>query len=237
MERKRLKVELHAHTSDDPHDHIPYSTKELIDHAATLGFDALAVTLHDFQLDPSPWQSYARERGVVLIPGVERTIEGRHVLLLNYPAAETGISTFAALRALRQRHRGLVVAPHPFFPSTSCLWAALDRHADLFDAVEMNAMFTRRVDFNARAERWAARHGTPTVGNGDVHRLLQMGTTFSLVEAEPDAEAICEAIVAGRVRVERRPLSAARAASIVAALFFPACSRARVELHSEVPGA
>ena len=237
MARKRLKVELHAHTSDDPHDHIPYSTRELIDHASALGFDALAITLHDFQLDPSPWQSYARDRDLVLIPGVERTIEGRHVLLLNYPAAASDVRTFAALRALRQQHRGLVVAPHPFFPSTSCLWGDLDRHADLFDAVEMNAMFTRRIDFNARAARWAARRGRPIVGNGDVHRLMQMGTTFSLVDAEPDAESICEAILAGRVGVERHPLSLARAASIVASMFWPACPRARVELHSEVPGA
>jgi len=33
-----------------------------------------------------------------------------------------------------------VVAPHPFFPTSSCLGRDLERHADLFDAVERNAM-------------------------------------------------------------------------------------------------
>src|SRR5207248_1994856 len=61
--------------------------------------------------------------------------------------------------------------------------------------------------FNARAEAWAARHGKPVVGNGDVHRLAQLGATFSLVDAPPEASAICEAIRAGRVRVKSRPLS------------------------------
>jgi predicted metal-dependent phosphoesterase TrpH len=237
MPRRPLKVELHTHTNDDPSDRIPYSTKELIDHAALLKYDALAVTLHDRQLDLMPWQSYARDRGVVLIPGVEQTIEGKHVLLLNFPAAEVEIRTFSELRDLKRRCSGLVVAPHAFFPATSCLRGLLDRHADLFDAVEMNAMFTRQLDFNRRAEAWAARHGNPIVGNCDVHRLEQMGTTYSLVDAEPDAGAICAAIADGRVRVERRPLSVREAASIMFSLLNPACSFGRVAVHSEVPGA
>jgi hypothetical protein len=72
-----------------------------------------------------------------------------------------------------------VVAPHPFFPATVCLRADLERHADLFDAVERNAMFIRGVDFNRAAERFAARHGKPVVGNCDVHRLAQLGSTYS----------------------------------------------------------
>ena len=237
MPRRPLKVELHTHTSDDPADRIPYSTKELVDHAVSLKYDALAVTLHDRQLDLTPWQSYARDRGVVLIPGVERTIEGKHVLLLNFPSADTGIRTFTELRDLKRRHSGLVVAPHAFFPATTCLRGLLDRHADLFDAVEINAMFTRQLDFNRRAELWAARHGKPIVGDGDVHRLAQLGTTYSLVDAEPDGDAICSAIADGRVRVVRRPLTALEAASIVFSLFNPACSYGRVAVHSEVPGA
>jgi hypothetical protein len=56
------------------------------------------------------------------------------------------------------------------------------------------------------------------VGNGDVHRLRQLGTTYSLVDAPRDAGAICAAIAAGRVRVERRPLAWTEAAGIMADL-------------------
>lgn len=213
-----LKVELHTHTGDDPSDRICYSTPDLIDRAAELGYDALAITLHDCQLDVAPYVEYASTRGIVLIPGIERTIEGRHVLLLNYSPAAEAVDTFDALARLRERERGLVIAPHPFFPAASALRGALTRHAHLFDAIEWNGMFTRHVNFNALAERWARTHGKPIVGNGDVHRLEQLGTTYSLVDADRDPAAICDAVAAGRVRLVTSPHSMFTAARLMADL-------------------
>jgi len=213
-----LKVDLHIHTADDPSDRIPYQTDELIDRAAELGFDCIAITLHDRQLDVETFRPYAALRRIVLLPGIERTIEGRHVLLLNYSRAAESVDSFEALARLRQRERGLVIAPHPFFPAFSALRGALTRHAHLFDAVEWNGMFTRTMNFNAPAERWARRHGKPMVGNGDVHRLEQLGKTYSLVDAEPNPAAICEAIAAGRVRVVATPHSTFTAARLMADL-------------------
>jgi predicted metal-dependent phosphoesterase TrpH len=214
-----LKVELHTHTVEDPCDRIPHSVEQLVDRAALLGYQAVAVTLHERQLDVRPFASYAAERGVVLIPGVERTIEGRHVLLLNFRSGAEAVRTFDDLARLKSRVPGLVVAPHPFFPSATCLAGWLDRFPALFDAVECNAMFTNALNFNRRAERWAARHGKPLVGNCDVHRLRQLGTTYSLVDAEADPASICSAIADGRVRVVSRPLTAREAAAIVGDLF------------------
>jgi predicted metal-dependent phosphoesterase TrpH len=214
-----LKVDLHTHTADDPVDAIPHSATELIDRAAALGYDALAITLHDRQLDLEPLQGYAADRGIVLIPGIERTVERKHVLLLNFERGAEDVRTFADLARLKRRTPGLVIAPHPFFPAASCLWSRMDRHADLFDAVEYNAMFTTSVNFNRRAERWARAHGRPLVGNGDVHRLRQLGTTYSLVDAERAADAICAAIAEGRVRVDCRPLAWIEAAGIITDLY------------------
>ena len=83
----------------------------------------------------------------------------------------------------------------------------LEDHADLFDAVEVNGMFTESLDFNAPACRWASANRKPLVGNGDVHRLAQLGSTYSLVDAAPEPDAICAAIAAGRVDVVARPHS------------------------------
>jgi len=213
-----LKVELHSHTSDDPVDRIPYSSHELIDRAAALGYDALAITLHDRQLDVRPLAPYAAERGIVLIPGIERTIEGRHVLLLNFSRAAEDVRSFVDLARLKRLEQGLVVAPHPYFPAAHSLFGRLTRHADLFDAVEYNAMYTASLNFNIPAVRWARAHGTPMVGNGDVHRFAQLGATYSLVEADADAEAICHAIRTGRVQVETRPLSWPTAVRVVAGM-------------------
>jgi hypothetical protein len=56
------------------------------------------------------------------------------------------------------------------------------------------------------------------VGCGDIHRLRQLGTTFSLIDAERDADEICAAIRAGRVHVEATPRSWASAIGIMADL-------------------
>jgi predicted metal-dependent phosphoesterase TrpH len=160
-------------------------------------------------------------RGITLIPGIERTIGGKHVLLLNFSRRAEQVDTFEDVATLKRRENGLVVAPHAFFPGASCLRGLLDRHAELFDAVEYNAMFTRSVNFNRAAERWARAHGKPMVGNGDVHRLGQLGSTYSLVDAAPTPDAICAAIKAGRVQVQATPLPWSKVAAILRELLTP----------------
>jgi predicted metal-dependent phosphoesterase TrpH len=214
-----LKVELHTHTSDDPVDDIPYSTHQLIESAAGHGYHALAITLHDRQLDVRPYTRYASDRGITLIPGIERTIEGRHVLLLNFSPTTESVESFDDLAQLKScEPRGVVVAPHPFYPIGASLREMMNHRASLFDAVEYNAMFTMALNFNRQAEQWARSHGKPMVGNGDVHRLRQLGSTFSLVDAEPTADAICSAIRDGRVEVQAQPISVTSAATIMGQL-------------------
>jgi len=202
-----LKIDLHLHTSEDPQDHISYSSLDLIDRAAALGFGALAITLHDRQLTDDDTFAYARERGITLIPGIERTIRGKHVLLLNFPAAEVdAVKTLDDVRRLKSRADGIVIAPHPYFPSPSCLGRLLDEYADVFDAVEWSYFWSRRIDFNARAARWAESRGKVLVGNSDLHDLRQLGRTCSMVDSAADPASICEAVRAGRITLVTAPV-------------------------------
>jgi predicted metal-dependent phosphoesterase TrpH len=210
-----LKIELHSHTSDDPLDLILYDARTLVARAAECGYGALAITLHDRQLDLGHLVPFAREHGVTLIPGIERTVQGRHVLLLNFSSGGAErVRSFDDIRRLRAHEPGLVVAPHPFFPFPTCLQSLADQHQDIFDAVEINGMFTAVVNFNRKAERWARERGLPLVGNGDVHRLDQLNTTWSMVDAEAHPDSICLAIREGRVRVEAHPHTMVKAATI-----------------------
>jgi predicted metal-dependent phosphoesterase TrpH len=201
-----LNVDLHLHTSEDPADNIAYDAEAVIARAAARGLDAIAITLHDRQLASARLTAYARERGVVLIPGVERTIRGKHVLLLNFPSDADEVRDLDAVRTLKRRSNGLVVAPHPFFPGRTPLRSLLDGHADLFDAVEWSYFWTPTFNFNARAARWARAHGKPIVGNSDAHDIRQPGRTFSVVQAERDADAICAAIREGKVELRTSPV-------------------------------
>ena len=233
-----LKAELHAHTGDDPVDFVPHDTVALIDRVAELGYQVLAITLHDRQLDTTRMASHARDRGVVLIGGIERTICGKHVLLLNFPeAAVNQVRSFDDLGRVKDRWNGLVIAPHPFYPSTTCLHGDLSRYADLFDAVEINAFYTRLVDFNRPVVRWAKARGKPMVGNGDIHRLFQLAKTYSMIDAPLDVDAICTAVRGGHVEVRTRPLSSLEAAAYLSkVLIGNLCAAVARRTEAVLPG-
>ena len=230
-----IKIELHTHTADDPADLIPHSTTDLIERAARLGFGALAITLHDRQLDLRRFEDFARDRQVVLIPGIERTIQRKHLLLLNFPGITEQLQSFEDVAILKRDHpAGIIIAPHAFYPGTTCLRRELmDRHAHLFDAVEINYFYTRGIDFNRPARRWAARHGRPLVGNSDLHRLHQMGRTYSLVDAPPDVDAICGEIRAGRVEVRTAPITMRAAATYFGDLWIASVLKTVRQLRPE----
>jgi predicted metal-dependent phosphoesterase TrpH len=216
-----IKTELHAHTDGDLADRIGHSAETLIDRAAALGYGALAITLHDRWTDAAEFRDYASERGLVTLSGIERSIERKHVLIINGPQDAQRLRTFADLRAYRAANpSALVVAPHAFYPIPSALGSVLDREPDLFDALEVNAMRVKGVDFNRKAMAWAAAHGKPLVGNSDLHILSQLGTTYSMVDApEPTADAICDAIKRGRVEVVSERLNWFRAGWLFARMF------------------
>jgi predicted metal-dependent phosphoesterase TrpH len=77
----------------------------------------------------------------------------------------------------------------------------------MFDAIEFSHFYTRTVDFNRRAVEYARRMQIPLVGTSDCHRLWQLGTTYTLLEAEEKTiPAVFAAIRAGRTRVVTAPL-------------------------------
>lgn len=201
-----LKADFHVHTREDPHDFIRYTAVELLQEAARQGFQVIALTCHNKRIHTEDLRRRAADLGILLIPGVEAAIEGKHTLLLDMPYSRLRVRSFAHVRALK-REGGLVIAPHPFFPAPKCLGSKLRENLDLFDAIEFSHFYTRRVDFNRRAVEYARRMDLPLVGTSDCHRLWQLGTTYTLVEAEEKTvPAVFAAIRAGRVRVVTAPL-------------------------------
>ena len=208
-----LKADLHLHTRERER-FIAYDARDLIDRAAQSGFQVLSITNHDTVTFNAELQGYAEERGILLIPGVEATIEGKHVLLYNIDVPLERIRTFADLRRLRGPE-WLVVAPHPFFPGSICLRERLLEEIDLFDAIEFSHFYTTRIDFNRSAVRLAQETGLPLLGTSDGHVVRQFGTTYSVIEAEPTLAAVLASIRKGQVRVETRPLTLGECAGIV----------------------
>lgn len=215
-----LKVDLHLHTADDPEDVIVHDARTLVDRARERGFDALAITLHNRQFADAGLTTYAEELGITLIPAMEKTVEGCHLLLINFPHDAQAVRTWKDVAALKQSWpEGLVIAPHPFFPHGSSLRGRIRECGDLIDAVEWSYFWTEGLNFNTRAARWAEARGKPLVGNSDLHDIRQLGRTFSLVFAERSADAICRAIREGRVSLQTSPAPASELVQVVSGMF------------------
>jgi predicted metal-dependent phosphoesterase TrpH len=202
---KKLKVDLHAHCAGDPVDRIAYSAEQLIDEAANKGFDALSFANRRLVTYSRKLAVYAERRGIVLIPGIEKLIEGKHVLLVNVDWHAHAIETFEELRRWKNGS-SLVIAPHPYFPRGNCLGSVLEGNIDLFDAVEYSFFYSSTINFNKRAKEVAEQHGIPLVGSCDCHHICDLGTTYTLVESKKEPGAIVEAVRDGRTEVVTRPL-------------------------------
>lgn len=214
-----LKADLHLHTCEsDKEPEIRYDACGLIDEAHRRGYDVLSITNHDTVTCTAYLRDYAAERGIVLIPGVELTVQGTHVLAYNLKTAPEKISSFRDLQRCRT-DASLIIAPHPFFPSRHSLGSRCIQHAGLFDAIELCHFYTTAVDFNRRARKLARGLGLPLIGTSDSHTLSQFGTTYSLIQAPKDAAEIIRAVKKGSVRVVSAPLSAVKICKIALELF------------------
>jgi predicted metal-dependent phosphoesterase TrpH len=202
-----IKADFHLHTAEDPYDEVNYTALELLDHAKGLGFQALAVTLHNKVFEDERAFVRAQELGLLLIPAAELRIEGSDVVLLNVSAEEADdLYSFDDLRRLR-RQRGdslLVFAPHPFYRIGGSIGEKIYQCLDCFDAIEYCHFHIPLLNLNAPAVRLAEQQGKPLLATSDAHRRQFFGQNYSLIGIEKEEplriEAVFSGIRAGRIQ-------------------------------------
>jgi predicted metal-dependent phosphoesterase TrpH len=200
--RDVLSVELHAHSaaSYDGRD----SIELLLEQAAAVGLDAIAITDHDEFDASAEAASMAPEYGLIGICGMEVTSAAGHILALGIDEAiPAGRSFHETIDAIHERG-GLAVIPHPFQESRSGVLANVSKD-DLTaaDAIEVynSRLLTGRS--NRQASRFAIRRGMPTTAGSDSHISEMVGQAVTKVDAAARTEAaILDAIRAGKTTVE-----------------------------------
>jgi len=196
------------HSGEDRFDSwISYSAKDLIRYASKLSFSVLSLTHHFHVYYNADLASFAKKRGIVLIPGVEMRYEGGDVLVLNLEKTPS-IRNLSELEKLRDEG-ALIIAPHPFYPMGSSLGRKLVEHIKQFDAIEYCHFYSDFLTniFNRKAVRIARKYHKPVVGTSDAHQLYQFNSTFSLVDADLKRENVLEALRKGKVEYVSAPLS------------------------------
>jgi len=202
-----LSVELHTHSaaSHDGRDPIEL----LLEQAAAVGLDAMAVTDHDSIEASLEAVDIAPEYGLVGIPGMEVTTAAGHVLAVGVeelvPAGLTYDETLDRIGDLG----GIAVVPHPFQKSRHGVGPHVSRDQLAgADAIEVynSRLLTGRG--NRKAERFARERGLPMTAGSDAHVSEMVGQAVTEVDAaEPTVGGITEAIADGRtaVRGKRTP--------------------------------
>ncbi|WP_255170816.1 PHP domain-containing protein [Natrononativus amylolyticus] len=197
-----LSVELHVHSS------LSYDGRDpvelILEQAAAVGLDAVAITDHD-EIDASlELVERASDYGLVGVPGIEISSKAGHVLGLGVEeAVPPGLSYESTLEAIRAQG-GIAVVPHPFQESRHGVMTRITREqlAEA-DAIEVynSRLLTGRA--NRQAERFARAHDLPMTAGSDAHISEMVGQAVTRVGAtERSADAILEAIAAGETSVE-----------------------------------
>ncbi|MFH1589254.1 MAG: PHP-associated domain-containing protein [archaeon] len=204
-----LKADLHLHSNDDKrHRALSYDSKDLIDEASKQGFDVLALTFHGDVFYTKKIVNYAKKKGILLISGIEKYIEEKEVLIYNLTQEESKkLNTFDDLRKLKSKKNILVIAPHPFFKTKSCLGNKLVKNIDVFDAIEYSHFYLPYFNLNRKAVRLAKKKNLSLVGTSDTHYISQLGNTYSYIDSEKNIEAIFQAIKKGKVKMKSKPVT------------------------------
>lgn len=202
-----LKCQLHTHVFGDPKDHIKHTPEELIQKAAELKYDVLAITTHKKVIFSEKLKLFAEKKGIILLSGIELQIKGKHVLAINVTQEIENVHSFEDLSAYKNSHpECLIIAPHPFFILGSLMRKKLFKNIHLFDAIEYSFFFTKLINFNKPAEAYAKKYNKPLVATSDCHLLKYMDNGFTLVNAEKSIESIINAIKGNKIETRIFPL-------------------------------
>ena len=196
-----LSVELHCHSalSYDGRDPVDL----LLEQAAAVGLDAIAVTDHD-EIDASlSAVDLAPDYGLVGIPGMEVTSAAGHVLGLGITeAVPPGLEFRETVERIRDQG-GLAVVPHPFQRSRHGVAAHVSR-AELADVDAIEVYNSRLLTglANRWARRFAERNGLPMTAGSDAHISEMVGQAVTRVDAdERSVDGVLRAVEAGKTTV------------------------------------
>ena len=182
----------------DPHVHTHYSydsvikPEELVFYAKRRGLDGIAITDHDVIEGAI---KIARNTDYLIIPGIEVTSLGGHVIGLN--VEEQVPSKLSVDETVDKIHEagGIAVACHPSALFKESLGK---RTTARFDAIEV--INSSAIPFNRskkESQKIASMLGIAKVAGSDAHYGPEIGYAYTVVDAELDADEIVKAISKG----------------------------------------
>ena len=196
MPKSTLSIELHCHTIASMDGLIPFDS--ILDTAAKLSLDALAVTDHDTLEGAVEVQRLARERQVPLevIIGEEKTLDdGSHLIGLFLQRAIHSADLAGAIREIEDQG-GLCLIPHPFRRKDGLLRDGLDRLELFAGRVAGFELFSAKCSHeeNRRAAELLSQTHLGPFGGSDAHYECDLGECVNEIANVGDVRASVRAM-------------------------------------------
>jgi hypothetical protein len=187
----RVRADLHIHTTYSADSII--TAKDLVFYAKKRDLTAVAITDHN-QVEGA--RRIAKETDFLIILGTEVSSAGGHIVGLNVqeriPRDLSPEETVDRIHAAG----GVAVACHPYAMFKGSIGKYVTAKFDAVEVINASAFpFNRSVK---KAAELAENFKLSRVAGTDAHYGPVIGCAYTLVEAEPNVEAILKAIVAGR---------------------------------------
>ena len=204
---QRGRADLHMHTTAS--DGWP-EPRQLVDHAAAIGLQVIAVTDHDTIEGALRAADHAsgRKRVEVVIGEEVSSRDGHIVGLFLERRVRPGMSAAATIHAIHEQG-GIAVAVHPFWrtqrrvrggPVHGVGWLAAELD---FDAIEVENATPGFYLFNQLARRMNMGAGAAELGGSDAHILDAVGRAYTEFSGRT-AKALRKAIENGRTSAGRQ---------------------------------
>jgi len=198
----RLRIDLHLHTNYSRDANT--TLEEAIHYAKKKQLDGIAVTDHD-TIEGA--RKLAQERDFLVIPGIEVSSRHGHVLGLNItepiPPRLDIAETAERIRLLG----GLAVIAHPTVVIKTGLGTRIDSASGI-DAVEV--INASALPFSLSiylSRRLALRLRLPETAGSDSHYPDEIGSAYTIIDADPNRDDVIEAIRKGRTEPFGKPIS------------------------------
>jgi len=200
-----LKIDLHVHTcySEDA----TTTLKEVVYYAKKNGLDGVAVTDHETLKGAL---KLARKSQLLIIPGLEVETQRGHVLALNITTLIPPKLSLTETVQKIQDAGGVAVVAHPAVVLKTGLGLKITSSSNI-DAVEVinSASFPFFLS-TYLGRRLAKRLNLPQTAGSDAHRALEIGTAYTLVDADSNTTDIAEAIRKGAITPCGKPITWAK---------------------------
>ncbi|MDG6221859.1 MAG: CehA/McbA family metallohydrolase [Candidatus Bathyarchaeota archaeon] len=183
-----LKIDFHVHTCYSKDSSI--TLEQVVSFAKKRGLDGVAITDHN----SVEGALKLKTKEIIVIPGIEvSTLQG-HLLGINLT---TPIPAKLSMEeTIQQIHEagGIAVAAHP----TAFYKSPATRKVTSYDAVEvMNAASIPFSVLTHYSRKFAEQLNLPQTGGSDSHYAPEIGSAYTVVDADPNIDEIAKAVIRG----------------------------------------